>query len=371
METKSMLQIVSGFKPSVDGMGDFSRRLGAALWKQDSIRSHFLVYHRPRSPLNLEEIQPNTLSYPAEPTASSFREHLSQLRSERKFDCVLMHYGPYAYSRDGRPAAFTEVIEELAQSARLLVFLHEICAGGMPWKKAFWTRREQQASASTLLRIADVAFTSNPLYLLWARPLNSTGREIIQVPIFSNIGEPEGLRPLAQRTRRLVIFGQLVTRLRLYKDWRKTLEEVCRKLRIETIVDVGSGESPQIPTEILGVKVVRSGWMEEEQLSELMADSIAGIIGYWPDVWQKSGVIAAYQAHALVPIMVEVERRSLPKPAFLPFISPQDVSRLPTEAGTVTNASLQAIADAAHDQYTRNQSVSHCAEVIARYAFPG
>ncbi len=38
MAPRSILQIVSGFKPSVDGMGDFARRLGAVLWSQHSIQ---------------------------------------------------------------------------------------------------------------------------------------------------------------------------------------------------------------------------------------------------------------------------------------------------------------------------------------------
>src|SRR5580698_1838259 len=179
METRSILQIVSGFKPSVDGMGDFSRRLGATLWKQNSIQSHFLVYRSPKTPLDTEEILPNTLSYPAEPSPSTLRDHIAKLRSEHNFDCVLLHYGPYAYSRDGKPAAFTHVIEELAQTMRVLIFFHETFSSGMPWKRAFWTRPEQRKSVATLLRIAGSAFMSNPRYKARSQSLNTSAREII------------------------------------------------------------------------------------------------------------------------------------------------------------------------------------------------
>ena len=374
MESKSMLQIVSGFKPSVDGMGDFSRRLGAKLWEKHGIRSHFLIYKHPKPPLAApgpEETAPNIFSYVSEPTPSSLRSHIAELRSRHHFDSVLLHYGPYAYSPDGKPTAFTQVIEELAPTTRLLVFFHEIFSNGWPWQRARWTRSEQQRCVQTLLRIADVAFTSNAKYHWQVQPFNPMHREILQVPIFSNIGEPEDLRPLLQRSRQLVVFGQLNTRVRLFKDCRRTLEDVCRKLRIEKIADVGSGTSPHIPAEVAGAPVTSAGFMEEQPLSDLMADSIAGIAGYWPDVWSKSGVIAAYQAHALVPIMIEVEKRYIPKPDFLPYISPERVAQLASGDSAASDASIQEIADVAHEHYVRCQSVNHCADVIAGSAISG
>jgi len=370
MEPKSILHIVSGFKPSVDGMGDFSRLLGAALWKQYSIQSHFLVYRRPGSPSNPEEILPNTLSFLPEPDPQALRSHIADLQSRHKFDCVLLHFGPYAYSSDGKPTAFTRVIEEFAPSNRLLVFFHEIYASGKPWRRAFWTRSEQRRCVDALLQVADVAITSNHLYWLRLQALNSASREIFEIPIFSNTGEPENLRPLHQRTRQLVVFGQLVTRLRLYRNYGSALEELCRKLRIEKIADVGSGQSPHIPETIAGIPVIRAGFMEERQLSDLLADSIAGIIAYHPDIWQKSGVIAAYQAHALVPIMAEQHKRSISELDFLPYISLEKIVQLASSKDTIPDARIQAIADAAHDAYTHNQSIDHCARVIARCAFP-
>jgi hypothetical protein len=106
--------------------------------------------------------------------------------------------------------------------------------------------------------------------------------------------------------------------------------------------------------------------MDEHQLSDLMADSVAGVVGYWPDVWEKSGVIAAYQAHALLPILVELEPRNIPAPTYLPYILADDISGLATVNGMVSDASMQQIADAAHNYYMIHQSVHRCAEVIAK-----
>lgn len=366
MEAKSILQIVSGFKPNVDGMGDFARLLGDALWQQSKLRSHFLVYRTSRTPFDINEILPNTLSYSTEASPSAFLKTIAGLRSRNSFDCALLHYGPYAYSSIGEPAAFVRAIEELAKEMKVLVFFHETYAWGMPWKRAFWTNRQQRKSIGKLLHLATAAFTSNAKYMQQLQDLNTAGRPVAKIPIFSNIGEPDGLRRLDQRSRQVVIFGQLATRIRLYRDHRRDLERVCKKLGIETIVDVGSGQSPYIPTTLAGITVRRAGWMDELQLSNLMADSIAGIVGYWPDVWEKSGVIAAYQAHALVPILVESWPRRIPAPPYLPYVLAEDIARLPDKDGTVPCVSLQEIADTSHSYYMRNQSIHHCAEVIAK-----
>lgn len=368
MEAKPILQIVSGFKPDVDGMGDFARLLGNTLWQQSKLRSHFLIYRTPQTPFDANEILPNSLSYSVEASPSACLKEVARLRSQNSFDCALLHYGPYAYSSTGETAAFVEAIKELAKDMRLLVFFHEIYASGMPWKRAFWTNHQQRKSSGRLLDVAAAAFTSNEKYMQRLRDVNTAGCPLTKIPIFSNIGEPGSLRPLAQRSKQLIIFGQLVTRVRLYRDYRRDLESVCKKLGIETVVDVGSGQSPRIPNRLAGATVRSTGWMDERQLSNLMADCIVGIVGYWPDVWEKSGVIAAYQAHALVPVVVEAERRSITAPPDLPYVLAEGIAGLPDKDGAVFNASLQQIADAAHSYYMRNQSVHRCAEVITKSA---
>ena len=375
MPAQSILQIVSGFKPSVDGMGDFARRLGDALHRHSGIRSHFLVYRTPKTAFDPDEIraeiQPNTLSYPGEATPAAAAEAIAELRRTRDFGCALLHYGPYGYSSIGEPAAFVALIEELARSLPVLVFFHETFASGVPWKRAFWTSRQQRSSMIRLLELAQVSFTSNAKYMRRLEAMSHSVRPLVKIPIFSNIGEPANLQPLADRSRQLVIFGQLVTRIRLYREQRQALEAICRKLRIESIVDVGSGQSPHIPATLAEIPVQSRGWMDENTLSLLMADSVAGIIGYWPDVWEKSGVLAAYQAHALVPILVELEPRHIPAPSYLPYILPDEVLRLSDKENSVPDAVLQKIADASHAYYMQYQSVNRCAEVIAASAAQG
>lgn len=182
MPAQSILQIVSGFKPNVDGMGDFARRLGDALHTQSGIRSHFLVYRSPKTALDPAEILPNTLSYPTEASPGAAARAVTALRRHRDFDCALLHYGPYGYSSVGAPAEFVGLIEELSQTLPVLVFFHETYASGMPWKRAFWTNRQQRSSIVRLLEVAQVSFTSNAKYMQRLEKMSRIGRPLVKIP---------------------------------------------------------------------------------------------------------------------------------------------------------------------------------------------
>jgi hypothetical protein len=105
--------------------------------------------------------------------------------------------------------------------------------------------------------------------------------------------------------------------------------------------------------------------MDDQQLSILLSESIAGAIGYWPDVWEKSGVIAAYQAHGMIPVLIPLESRRTQIPSFVPYVVVEDLLKVATKDGSIPIEQMQSISDASHDYYLRNQSVYRCAEVIA------
>lgn len=364
MERASILQIVSGFKPSLDGMGDFARILGDVLYRRHQIRSHFAVFKKPNTPLDPAEIAPNTLSCPATADASAFAAELQSLLDNGSFSAALLHYGPYGYSSKGHPAPLVDAMQQVASRCKLLTFFHESYSSGPPWKRAFWTHREQRTSFTRLQQLSQASFTSNAKYFARLRPSQPVGRPLVQIPIFSNMGELEHPLPLAQRRRQLIIFGQLATRIRLYET-REMLPSLCRWLSIESIIDIGRGEHPGIPSEIVGIPVQRAGYLDETAVSALLAESIAGVIGYWPDVWEKSGIIAAYEAHALLPVFVPLEPRHVPKPAYVPYVEVADLEKMRGSDGRIPDATLQAIVDKSHGYYVENQSVTHCAATIA------
>jgi hypothetical protein len=351
--------------PDIDGMGDFSRHLGNSLWEEYDIKSHYLVYRRPELELDRKNIAPYSISYPLAPTPAAFLAHISQLRAKNIFDAVLLHYGPYAYSPDGKPKAFAKAIATLAKEIKVIVYFHELYSFGKPWRRAFWTNREQQQCVTELMVNAKVCLTSNSEYIQKLERLNIKSRTIVKLPVISNVGEPQNVTPLAGRAKQMVVFGQLHGRTRLYENHAHSVAELCRILDIETIIDVGSGDTAKIPKQIDQIPVQILGRLDDERLSHLLANSVAGVIGYWPDVWEKSGVMAAYQAHAMVPILVPLERRRTPIPSFVPYVVAENLRRAASRSGSISNAEMQSIADAAHSYYIANQSVNRCAKIIA------
>jgi hypothetical protein len=365
MESTSILQIVSGFAPDTDGMGDFSRHLGSTLYAQHSIKSHYLVYRRPAVPCDVNLITPNSISYPDRQSPSSLLARARELKSIHSFDTALLHYGPYAYSPDGAPRPFVEVIEALSKELRVIVYFHELYASGKPWRRAFWTKGEQKRSVCELMTGAVLCITSNSEYMEKLERQNPNSRPLVKIPVISNIGEPAHLVPLAQRARQIVVFGQHENRARLYRHHARTIVSLCRSLDVQSLVDVGSGDISQIPKRLGEVKVKSMGRMEDGPLSRLLANSVAGVIGYWPDVWEKSGVIAAYEAHAMIPVLISLEERRMPAPSFVPYVLPEDLELLSSQHSETLQVKLQSIADAALDYYNAHQSVNHGAKIIA------
>jgi hypothetical protein len=366
MKTTSIMQIVSGFQPDVDGMGDFSRRLGASLWSRHSIKSHFVVYRRPEKRLDASLIFPNSISYPPTPTPSSLLTHMRDVKAKCNFDTVLLHYGPYAYSQIGRPKNFIEAIRSLSDVTNLFVYFHELYASAkQPWRRVFWTSREQQASVRHLMAQARACVTSNSEYVSKLERMNTRSIPVLKMPVFSNVGEPQFLKPLALRAQQMVIFGQYGNRARLYLDHRDRLIDICESLGINLIADVGS-HGASIPEHLAQISVQRFGRLDDDPLSSLLANSVAGVIGYWPDVWEKSGVMAAYQAHAMIPILIPLEQRRTPAPAFTPYLLAEDINELDPKEG-LSNMKMQSFADAAHRYYIEHQSVTCCTDTIAAH----
>ncbi len=363
MSADTIIQIVSGFAPDVDGMGDYSRRLAIELWRQRQIRSHIVVYRRPVSSGTTPLEDSYSISYPKSATAEGCLQHVFELIASGNPPPVLLHWGPYAYTSNGLPLPFTSMVEQLSEKVRLHTLFHETWAHGWPWRRAFWTRRNQREAACRILSCSNASFTSSDFYHRRLDRLQAGNAPITTVRIFSNIGEIRDPKPLRERARRLVVFGQKTTREGLYRNHAEKIQAVVRNLRLESIVDVGSGESKLIPSLVGTIPVERVGYLSESSLSALLADSVAGVLQYGAEVWEKSGVLAAYQAHGVVPILAPRVRDSFRPFPDMPFVLIEDVSR---PRHSLDETTLQAIADRIHAYYRSQVSVDRAISLISR-----
>lgn len=335
--------IVPRLPPAIDGVGDYALNLARQLRKDFGIETHFLVGDPNWSGAT------NIESFPiSKVTARSASNLLSLLSSD--ISTVLLHYVGYGYAKRGCPVWLVESLERWKSSivdARLVTMFHEISASGPIWTSAFWLSSLQRNLAARLVQLSDRALTSKELYAKILYQL-SQGKHnhIAALPVFSNIGEPEQVPPLAKRHRRLVIFGGRSNRLRAYQESLEKLELVCRQLEIEEILDVGPSIGLSLPS-VNGVRVIEMGQQSAAQISKIMLNSIAGFLDYNPDFLAKSTIFSAYCAHGLLPVSAHrstspIDRIEPGKHYWLP-----DKQTAEYKSGT----ELQAIADSAYTWY--------------------
>jgi hypothetical protein len=356
---RRLIQVVSGFRPDVDGMGDYARHLAEELWRRHGIASEMVVFHRPDNGAETGVGEGWRVRYAEAATGEALVAAVQERMREMPQAHLLLHYGPYAYTGNGRPLHFAEAMAKLGADGRLAVFFHEMWARGWPWKRAFWTQGNQVRAVRALIGASHVGFTSSELFRRWMEPLNGRRTPLEQVRIFSNMGEVERPLPLREREPRLVVFGQRETRLRLYREYRRELEQLCRILGLERIVDAGSGTAA-IPERVGAIALERVGFLSEAEASRLLATSVAGVVCYAPVVWEKSGVLATYQAHGMVPVVAARWMQGFRATAETPFALIGQLVR----CAAMSADQMQALADRAYVFYQREVALRRAAEKV-------
>lgn len=185
---------------------------------------------------------------------------------------------------------------------RLVTMFHELYAWGPPWTSAFWTSSLQK---SLVRRLALSSTRSVTNLVLSARALSRLARRsaksFVVLPVFSNVGEPRVLPPIAHRPKRLVVFGSAGWRELVYRQHRGALEQACRQLGLGLIVDIGPPMRPPAATSILWEQ---KGPLPAAKVSEELLACRAGFFACPVHCLAKSGIFAAYAAHGLVPVTI-------------------------------------------------------------------
>ena len=347
--------IVNRLPPAIDGMGDYAFNLALGLRKHFDIQTHFVVGDPTWAGSTKIEGFPV-----AQVSVRSANALLSLLPSTcQQSTLVLLHYVNYGYAKRGCPVWLVDGLQRWRTSSvnrSVVTMFHELYACGPPWSSSFWLSPLQRNLAARVAQISDRCFTTTQNYakLLYELSLGKQ-TQIPTLPVFSNIGEPERVTPLAERDRRIVVFGTPRNRLRVYQESLAQLELTCQLLGIQEIWDIGPSTSLALST-VNGVPVVELGEQSASEISGLLLNSLAGFFDYdySCNYLAKSGIFAAYCAHGLLP--VSAQRRVLP----LDGIEVGKHYWMPDCQTTTSKelVELQAIADHAHAWYqTHNLAV--------------
>jgi hypothetical protein len=366
-----LLQLVPRFRPDMDGLGECALNLGNALKQFHGVASHFLVAHPALlgQELDASAVAPHTVTRLAAPGAVALNRELDRLVAESAEPPVLLlHYVGYGYSREGIPLWLPGAVQRFrARGGSVVTLFHELYAHGRVPSKTFFASVLQRRIFRRLLALSDAAFTSNEVFLAQMKAQNNAHRPVSLIGICSNVGEPERPRPFAERMRRLAVFGRFATRRHLYQRHGAALLAVAHHLGIEEIADIGPVEDAKWMESNVGARfgaLVRTyGALPAEAVSALLEDSMLGAVSNPYSLAGKSGVVAAYQAHAvgvlLFPYGDEVEPHGPGSWA----LSADELLALEAGLAALTERMAQA-AEAGHQHYRQFRSARAMAETL-------
>jgi len=301
-----IISIVPRLPPAVDGLGDYGLNLARQLRQDFGLVSDFIV----GDPNWVGEASVEGFAVKQVAMQSS-AALLDVLPSESHSSAtVLLHYVGYGYAKRGCPVWLVEGLErwrEAGSNRCLVTMFHEIYAFGPIWTSQFWTSPLQKNLAARLAFRSDHCFTSKQGYAeILYRLSRGKHAKIPALPVFSNVGEPDYVPPLVERSRRLVVFGGCGPRSRVYQRSHLALEQTCRDLEIEEIVDIGPSLGFEIQP-VNGTLVTCLGVKTGQETSSLLSSSVVGFFDYPAEFLAKSTIFAAYCAHRVIPVGVFYE----------------------------------------------------------------
>ncbi|MEP6502116.1 MAG: hypothetical protein ABJD97_02205 [Betaproteobacteria bacterium] len=214
---------------------------------------------------------------------------------------VILHFSGYGYAGRGLCQWLVDELRAAkarhGASLRLMVVFHELFATGMPWRSAFWLAPRQSSIARRLAALADSLWTNTDHHARWLRSAAGAAVPLQVRPVFSNVGEPVDPPSWGSRQPHAIVFGSAGTRRRALVSLRGR-EPALLRLGVTEIVEVGDGDSQC--AQGLGVATRQLGRLSPQALGALLCTARFGLLNYPARHLGKSGVFAAYAAHACV-----------------------------------------------------------------------
>jgi hypothetical protein len=295
--------IVPAFSPMPSGVGDYALLLAGEMRRQAGIQTSFIVTHPSWDGASTVE------GFPVRSLRARQPDLLAKVLAEDNSPVVL-HYSGYGFHNRGCPIWLWRGLRHWRRRCkpRLITMLHEISASGPPWTSAFWLGPAQHFIAGRIVVRSQAVLTSREAF---SREVDRFRRgrppRSVAMPVFSNIGEPEISRPIAERQRRVVVFGSPPWRIKAYTHFLESLEATVRAFGAVEVADIGPPWRGT-PRKIGQVPVRAYGRLESDEVLGIMGDSVAGFVCYPADFLAKSGIFASYTASGLVPVTPDQHR---------------------------------------------------------------
>jgi hypothetical protein len=297
-----IISIVPRLPPAIDGVGDYAFKLAYKMREQCGIDTVFISGAPSCNGIFSNE------GFLICPVASCSVNSLLDLLNQHKdtVSIVLLHYVGYGYAKRGCPHWLVKGVTQWRYgnpNLRLITMFHELYHPiESPLKSGTWLSLIQKNLAMRVAQVSDRCLTSRESF---AQKLACFGQgkheQIPILPVFSTVGEPNDLLPLASRQKRLVIFGQHSSKKRAYQKSMPIIKHACERLNIREIWDIGPSTDLHLEA-INGVPIIEKGKQSDAEISTILSNSVAGFFNYSAAHLPKSTIFAAYCAHGMLPI---------------------------------------------------------------------
>ncbi len=289
----SIVHLVPRLPPPVCGVGDYSLRLGAQLEAGHGIRSHFMT---------ADDVKRATGSGGGvDAAAQNLEACLKAHHCAGQPMTLLLEYSGYGYAKRGAPVWLARAVKKLrlqVPSLRVVSMFHELFATGAPTSSAFWTSLIQRWVAATVAKSSDEVVTNRQPSAQWlSRHTRQRGPVHVR-PVFSNFGEPQEVGPPDQRLPQLLAFGRGGGySAQVWSDLASSMTalKVGKLVMVSHPVPIPDAFRSRFSVEILGE-------LDAGAMSQVLSASRFGLLDYNPDFLGKSGILAAYAAHGVLPL---------------------------------------------------------------------
>jgi hypothetical protein len=289
---KTVVHLVPRLKPLECGIGDYATRITEAWKSTGGPRGRFWVTSEA-----WRAGQEDALSL-----ARRDADALGATWTSTGGTSLLVHYSGYGYAKRGAPVWLVRALRVFrARFPQVSVtgMFHELFAFGPPTTSAFWLSPLQRWVTASVSRLCDQIVTNREGSATWLNCQNAfRGLQAHVMPVVSNLGENATAAPASTRANELVLFGY---QARSWPGGIAGLRNVLDELKPGRVIILG--KSTDLPESAFdGHPVEKTGWLSPEAASEILSRARFGYLAYHPGYLGKSGILAAYLAHGVVPI---------------------------------------------------------------------
>lgn len=305
MEPIHLIHIAPELPPTVGGVADYTAILSRRLVEVSDGNIEPTLMHAGWRKAETIDVDFPIVDLSGQCSASALANTIEKLAEETSSrTVVLLEYSGYGYAKRGAPLWLVRGARQACrnESVSILTMFHEISASGPVWSSAFWLSPVQSYVARQLSRLSSGIMTTHPTRADRLRGYVEQNAQIQVCPAFSNVGEPSSRPSFEGRGARAVVFGGGRTKKALYDTHQTVIQAGLERWGVETVVDVGPPEAAM--PDALETKVEVRGVQPAEDIGQLLLNTRIGLLHYPAAHLTKSGIMAAYMAHGVVPVLV-------------------------------------------------------------------